>query len=125
GCKPGRVDGDNREHDRSRALGACVEAGGALRRLRHRGRRGPRWWRHRTSARRRGADRVRRRAHGCGGEEDPGHQGRARRDRSGPQGGQGPRRRGPEPRQGGDLQGGRRGPQDPDRRGRRLRGAQV
>ncbi|CAA9460224.1 MAG: LSU ribosomal protein L7p/L12p (P1/P2), partial [uncultured Rubrobacteraceae bacterium] len=38
---------------------------------------------------------------------------------------QGPRRRGPEPRQGGHQQGGRRGPQDPDRGGRRLRRAEV
>ena len=45
---------------------------------------------------RRGADRVHRDPHRDRPEQDPGHQGRPRADRPRPQGGQGPRRRGPQ-----------------------------
>ena len=58
-------------------------------------------------------------------QEDPGDQGRARRDRPRPQGGQGARRRGAEAGQGGHRQGRGRQAQGRPRRGRRHRRAEV
>ena len=58
-------------------------------------------------------------------QEDPGHQGRPRGDRPGPEGGQGARRRGAQARQGGHRARRGREAQGRARGGRRLRRAQV
>ncbi|CAA9469267.1 MAG: LSU ribosomal protein L7p/L12p (P1/P2), partial [uncultured Rubrobacteraceae bacterium] len=126
GSQQRRADGVDREHDRSRALGAGEGPGRALRRLRDGGSRGSggrcgRW----RGGGRGGADRVRRRAPGPRREEDPGNKGRQGRDRPRPERGEGPRRRGPEPRQGSPEPRGRRGSQDPARRRRCLCGVEV
>ena len=72
-----------------------------------------------------GADGVRRRPDRRRRQEDPGHQGRPRRHRPWPEGGQGARRRGPQAGQGGHRQGRGRQAQGRARRGRRVRRAQV
>ena len=81
-------------------------------------------WRRR-GRRRGGEGRVRRRPHRGRRQEDPGHQGGARADEPRPQGGQGPRRRCPQPRPGEGVQGGRREGQGRPRGGRRQGRAQV
>ena len=87
--------------------------------------RGRRRSRGRRRRRRRGEDRVRRRPHGRGRQEDPGDQGRPRDHGPRPQGGRGPRRRRSERRQGGRGAGGGRLDQGAARGGRRLRRGQV
>ena len=104
--------GGDRRHDRPRALRAGQGIRGALRRDRGcpggRGCGTGRGRRRRRAGGRRRADRVRGSADRGRPEQDPGHQGGPRADRSGSQGGQGPGRRGAEGGQGGGRQGGGR-----------------
>ena len=115
---PGRAARGDRQDDRPRAVrvhqafeeryGVTAAAPAAAAAAAGRRRR-----RRRSRGRRRGADRVHRDPDRDRAEQDPGHQGRARADRPRPQGGQGPRRRGAQGRQGRRHQG--RGREDQGR----------